>query len=55
MASKKSLPMGNRRKHEQVSGCKKSQGRSAESWLYSKSGQTRNTKEGWETKSQLKR
>ena len=29
-----------RRKHERVSGCKSSPGRSAESWFHSKSGQT---------------
>ena len=39
-ASKKSLPMESRRKHERVSGCKSSPGRSAESWFHSKSGQT---------------
>ena len=39
-ASKKSLPRTSRRKHEQVSGCKSSPGRSADSWFHSKSGQT---------------
>ena len=39
-ASKKSLPRTSRRKHERVSGHKSSPGRSAESWFYSKSGQT---------------
>ena len=39
-ASKKSLPGGSRKKHEQVSECKGSPGRSAESWLYLMSGQT---------------
>ena len=39
-ASKKSLPTRSRRKHERVSGRKSSPGRSAESWLCSKSGQT---------------
>ena len=39
-ASKKSLPRRGRRKHELVSGCKSSPGRSAESWFHSKSGQT---------------
>ena len=34
------LPRGSRRKHERVSGCKSSPGRSAESWFHSKSGQT---------------
>ena len=38
--SKKSLPKRTRRKHEWVSGRKSSQGRSAESWFHSKSGQT---------------
>ena len=33
--SKKSLPSTSRRKHERVSGCKSSPGRSAESWIYS--------------------
>ena len=39
-ASKKSLSRTSRRKHERVSGCKSSPGRSAESWPHSKSGQT---------------
>ena len=39
-ASTKSLPRTSRRKHERVSGCKSSPGGSAESWFYSKSGQT---------------
>ena len=39
-ASKKSLPRTSRRKHERVSGCKSSPGRSTESWFHSKSGQT---------------
>ena len=39
-ASRASLPKRGRRKHEQVSGCKSSPGRSAESWFYSYSGQT---------------
>ena len=39
-ASKKNLPKRSRRKHERVSGRKSSPGRSAESWFYSKSGQT---------------
>ena len=34
-ASNKSLPRTSRRKHEQVSGCKSSPGRSAESWFHS--------------------
>ena len=38
-ASKKSLLMRSRRKHERVSGRKSSSGRSAESWFHSKSGQ----------------
>ena len=38
--SKKSLPKRNRRKQEQISGCKSYPGRSAESWFHSKSGQT---------------
>ena len=38
-ARKESLPGGSRRKHEQVNGSKSSPGRSAESWLHSKSGQ----------------
>ena len=37
---KKSLPRRSRRKHEQVSGCKSSPGRSAESWFHSKFGQS---------------
>ena len=52
-ASKKSLPRTSRRKHERVSGRKSSPGRSAESWFHSKSGQTRNRKGDWETKSLL--
>ena len=40
MASKTSLPRRGRRKHERVSACKSSPGRSAESWFHSKSGQT---------------
>ena len=39
-ASKESLPRRSRRKHERVSGRKSFPGRSAESWFYSKSGQT---------------
>ena len=39
-ASNKSLPRTSKRKHERVSGRKSSSGRSAESWLHSKSGQT---------------
>ena len=39
-ASKKSLLRTSRSKHERVSGRKSSPGRSAESWFYSKSGQT---------------
>ena len=39
-ASKKSLPKGGRRKHEQESGRKSSPGRSVESWFHSKSGQS---------------
>ena len=39
-ARKKSLPKTSRRKHDRVSGRKSSPGRSAESWLHSKSGQT---------------
>ena len=39
-ASKKSLPRTSRRKHERVSGCKSSPGRSAESWSHSTSGQS---------------
>ena len=39
-ASKMSFPRRSRRKHEQVSRRKSSPGRSAESWFYSKSGQT---------------
>ena len=34
-ASKKSFPRRGRRKHERVSGCKSSPGRSAESWFHS--------------------
>ena len=34
-ASNKSLPRTSRRKHEQVSGCKSSPGRCAESWFHS--------------------
>ena len=34
-ACKKSLPRIGRRKHERVSGCKSSPGRSAESWFHS--------------------
>ena len=34
-ASNKSLPRTSRRKHERVSGCKSSPGRSAESWFHS--------------------
>ena len=54
-ASNKSLSRTStrRRKHERVSGRKSSPGRSAESWFHSKSGQTRNRKRGWETKSPL--
>ena len=52
-ASKKSLSRGSRRKHERVSRRKSSPGRPAESWFHSKSGQTRNGKGGWETKSPL--
>ena len=37
-ARKESLPRTSRRKHERVSGCKSSSGRSAESWFHSKSG-----------------
>ena len=38
--SKKSLPRASRRKHERVSGRKRSPGQSAESWFHSKSGQS---------------
>ena len=38
--NKESLPKESRRKHERVSGRKSFLGRSAESWFYSKSGQT---------------
>ena len=34
-ASNKSLPITSRRKHERVSGCKSSTGRSAKSWFHS--------------------
>ena len=34
-ASNKSIPRRGRRKHERVSGCKSSPGRSAESWFHS--------------------
>ena len=40
LSSKKSLSKRSRRKHEWVSGCKSSPGRSAQSWFHSKSGQT---------------
>ena len=36
-ASKESLPRKSRRKHERVSGCKSSPGRSAEPWFHFKS------------------
>ena len=52
-ASKKSLPRTSRRKHKRVSGRKSSPGQSAESWFHSKSGQTRDGKGGWQTKSPL--
>ena len=38
-ASNENLPRS-RRKHERVSGCKSSPGRSGKSWFHSKSGQT---------------
>ena len=38
--SKNRFPRRSRRKHERVSECKSSPGRSAESWFHSKSGQT---------------
>ena len=52
-ASKESLPRGNRKKRERVSGRKSSPGRFAESWPHSMSGQTCDEKGGWETKSPL--
>ena len=48
--SKENLPWGSRRMHEQVSGRKKSPGRSAESWFHFKFGQTEMKKEIWRRK-----
>ena len=52
MASKENFP---RRKHERVSTRKSFLGESGSCWFYSKSGQTRTGKRGWETKCLLKR
>ena len=45
-ACKENLLRKSRKKHERVSGCKSSPGRSAESWFHSKSDQTRNENGG---------
>ena len=45
----------NRRKHERVSGCKNSPGRSAEFWFHYYSGHIRNGRGGWEVKGPLVR